>query len=142
MTNLQDRTQRIENALRIAMKGLAAGRVNEFPSDHMINKLAKCFDGVSGDDQFKVIVFVVSKLLPDIPDISVRELSAAMDIADDEAEFESWILAELHTIGIRHGATADETVGQVLDRAAAAGDQQATKLIDMGIGLVKTHRAG
>jgi hypothetical protein len=48
-----------------------------------------------------------------------------------------WILAQIDEIGKRHCTTNDETLGELLARAAASGDDQAIKLIEMEIGDVR-----
>jgi hypothetical protein len=44
------------------------------------------------------------------------------------------ILAQIDEIAKRHGKTDDETLGELLARAAASGDEQAIKLLEMEIG--------
>jgi hypothetical protein len=48
-----------------------------------------------------------------------------------------WILAQIDEIGKRHGTTDDETLGALLARAAASGDEQAIKLLEMEIGDIR-----
>jgi hypothetical protein len=48
-----------------------------------------------------------------------------------------WILAQIDEICKRHGMTGDETLGALLARAAASGDEQAIKLIEMEIGDIR-----
>jgi len=45
-----------------------------------------------------------------------------------------WILAQIDEIGKRHGTTDDEPLGELLARAAASGDEQVIKLLEMEIG--------
>ena len=45
-----------------------------------------------------------------------------------------WILAQIDEISKRHGATDGETLGELLARAAASGDEQAINLLEMEIG--------
>jgi hypothetical protein len=48
-----------------------------------------------------------------------------------------WILSQIDEIGKRHGTTENETLGELLARAAASGDEQAIKLIEMEIGDIR-----
>ena len=48
-----------------------------------------------------------------------------------------WILAQIDEIGKRHGTTDNESFGELLARAAASGDEQAIKLIEMEIGDIR-----
>jgi hypothetical protein len=54
----------------------------------------------------------------------------------DETQRER-ILAQIEVIAKRHGKTDDETVGELLARAAASGDEQAIKLLEMEIGDIR-----
>ena len=48
-----------------------------------------------------------------------------------------WILAQIDEIAKRHGKTEDETLGELLARAAASGDKQAIKLIEQEVGDIR-----
>jgi hypothetical protein len=47
------------------------------------------------------------------------------------------ILAQIDEISKRHGKTDDETLGALLARAAASGDEQAIRLLEMEIGDIR-----
>lgn len=48
-----------------------------------------------------------------------------------------WILSQIDEIGKRHGTTDDEPLGELLARAAASGDEQAIKLLEMEVGDIR-----
>jgi hypothetical protein len=54
----------------------------------------------------------------------------------DETQRRS-ILAQIDEIAKRHAKTDDETLGELLARAAASGDEQAIKLLEMEIGDIR-----
>ena len=47
------------------------------------------------------------------------------------------ILAQIEEIAKRHGKTDDESLGELLARAAASGDEQAINLVEMLAGDVR-----
>jgi hypothetical protein len=68
-----------------------------------------------------------------IPDITAEELAAAEEVIRQGIEFDVWVLGQLIEIRERHPGPGDETIEDLLNRAVAAGDDQAKKLIDMDI---------
>jgi hypothetical protein len=54
----------------------------------------------------------------------------------DETQRRS-ILARIDEIAKRHGRTDDETLGELLARAAASGDEQAIALLEIEIGDIR-----
>jgi hypothetical protein len=54
----------------------------------------------------------------------------------DETQRRS-VLAKIDDIAKRHGKTDDETLGELLARAAASGDDDAIKLLEMEIGDIR-----
>jgi hypothetical protein len=54
----------------------------------------------------------------------------------DETQRQS-ILAQILEIAKRHGKTDDETLGELLARAAASGDEQAIKLLEVEVGDIR-----
>ena len=48
-----------------------------------------------------------------------------------------WILSQIDEIGKRHGTTDDEPLRELLARAAASGDEQAIKLLEMEVGDIR-----
>ena len=54
----------------------------------------------------------------------------------DETQRER-LLAQIEEIAKRHGKTDDETLGELLARAAASGDEEAIKLLETEIGDVR-----
>ena len=48
-----------------------------------------------------------------------------------------WILSQIDEIGKRHATTDDEPPGALLARAAASGDEQAIKLLEMEVGDIR-----
>ena len=133
----QTRRQKIENAVARTFQGFRGGHFDEFPSDHVINQAAKSFDLFSPDDQAKTIIFVVGQLLPDIPDLRADEVKAAVDSHTADHSSKAWLLAQIDEIAKRHSKTDDETPGELLARAAASGDEQAIKLLEMEIGDIR-----
>lgn len=47
------------------------------------------------------------------------------------------ILAQIEEIAKRHGKADDETLGELLARAAASGDEEAIKLLETQIGDIR-----
>ena len=54
----------------------------------------------------------------------------------DETERER-ILTQIEEIAKRHGKADDETLGELLARAAASGDEQATELLEVEVGDIR-----
>ena len=54
----------------------------------------------------------------------------------DETQRQS-ILARIEEIAKRHGKADDETIGELLARAAASGDEQAIKLLETEVGDIR-----
>jgi hypothetical protein len=54
----------------------------------------------------------------------------------DETQRQS-VFAQIDEIAKRHGKTDDETLGELLARAAASGDDDAIKLLEMEIGDIR-----
>ena len=54
----------------------------------------------------------------------------------DETQRQS-ILAQIDEIARRHGMTDDESLGELLARAAASGDEEAIKLLEMEVGDIR-----
>jgi len=131
------RRQKIEDAVARTFRGFHGGHFDEFPSDHVINQAAKSFDLFSPDDQAKTILLVVGQLLSDIPDLGADEVKAAVDSHTADHPSKAWILAQIDEIAKRHGKAEDETPGELLARAAASGDEQAIKLVEMLAGDVR-----
>jgi hypothetical protein len=63
-----------------------------------------------------------------IKDCTGAELLAAAEILERQARYGSMV----QEIGERHQAKEGDTVGAILSRAAAAGDERAKTLIDCG----------
>jgi hypothetical protein len=124
------RSQEILHAVRLAMRGFREKHFDEFPSDHLINQLAGCFDHLSPEERFKAIAFVVTEAIPYVPDVTVRELHDALGDFAVDAEFEAWVAGECQEICERHNALQDGTMGEIIPRTVEAGDQQAIKLIE------------
>jgi hypothetical protein len=129
----QTRRQKIENAVAYTFRGFWAGHFDEFLSDHVINRAARSFDLFSPDDQAKAIIFIVGQLLPDIPDLNADEVKAAVDSYTANHPSKASIVAQIAEIAKRHGKADDETLGELLARAAASGDEQAIKLLEMEV---------
>ena len=129
----QTRRQKIENAVARTFQGFRGGHFDEFAADHVINQAAKSFDFFSPDDQAKTIIFVVGQLLPDIPDLKADEVKAAVDSHTADHPSKARLLTQIDEIAKRHGKTDDETLGELLARAAASGDEQAIRLLEMEI---------
>jgi hypothetical protein len=133
----QTRRQKIENAVARTFQGFRGGHFDEFPSDHVINQAAKSFDLFSPDDQAKTILFVVGQLLSDIPDLKADEVKAAVDSLSANHPPKAWILGQINEIANRHGKAKNETLGELLARAAASGDEQAIKLLEILVGDIR-----
>jgi hypothetical protein len=103
----------------------------------VINQAAKSFNLFSPDDQAKAILFVVGQLLSDIPDLKADEVKAAVDSYTADRPSAAWILAQINEIAQRCGKADDETLGELLARAAASGDEQAIKLVEMLAGDIR-----
>jgi hypothetical protein len=133
----ETRRQKIENAVARTFQGFRGGHFDEFAADHVINQAAKSFDLFSSGDQAKTIIFVVGQLLPDIPDLKADEVKAAVDSHTADHPSKARLLAQIDEIAKRHGKTDDETLGELLARAAASGDGQAIRLLEMEIGDIR-----
>jgi hypothetical protein len=133
----QTRRQKIENAVARTFQGFREGHFDEFPSDHVINQAAKSFELFSPDDQARTILFVVCQLLSDVPGLEAGEVQAVVDSHTAEHPSKAWIVAQINEIAKRHGKAEDETLGELLARAAASGDEQAIKLVEMLVGDVR-----
>jgi hypothetical protein len=81
-------------------------------------------------DRFKHLVCCV---LGEVPGAAGDEIIAVKNLLLQDLEFDIWIDCQIVEIGKRHGWIEQETVGDLLVCAAAAGDEQAAKLIEMGI---------
>lgn len=126
--NRISRKQVIENTVRIAM-AILSGRIT-VPPDVPIFELAQGVDELTAEEQFERLNLIVSTK---VTDVTADEVMAALSDIQAGYEFDNWIISQLEEIRKRHVWPEDVTIGDFLPRAAAAGDQQAQKLIDMGI---------
>jgi hypothetical protein len=65
-----------------------------------------------------------------------KKVSLQEETTMDEKQRQA-ILAQIEEIAKRHGKTDDESLGELLARAAASGDEQAINLVEMLAGDVR-----
>jgi hypothetical protein len=69
---------------------------------------------------------------PSSPISRSRSFLGTCEMIGQDLQFQAWAVSQLGEIRERHSCDDDETAANFLNRAAAAGDEQAKKLLDMG----------
>jgi hypothetical protein len=64
-----------------------------------------------------------------VPDCTAQEIASAAQFLETEARSRAALWTMIQSVGKRHGARPHETIGEVVKRAADAGDKEAIALL-------------
>ena len=64
-----------------------------------------------------------------VPDCTAQEIASAAQFLETEARSRAALWTMIQSVGKRHGARPNETIGEIVKRAAAAGDKEAIALL-------------